>query len=482
MRHFHFDRRTSADNFYPSNVQRVAIFTPYEEVTPVAQDWFVLHSGKETGPYTVQQMKQMAATGKLAPGDLVRRGDMKTPSKASSIKGLFATVAVAPAKPSSPPVTEGVSPPSTQKKSVPSKKTLIIASVVGGALLFMCCGACGIMGFIGNRAHQAFEKELAEADALWQSGKKSEAVAVYRAKKDSAFLEGNDRAVVYGRMIDYEYESGDAAGGKGLIDEADKKGVTPAVNHADAKAVVAAKQAERAAAEANKKMAGKSATIKHDRYTQVIMPDLPPECVHDKEEGELEKDIGEVAVPDISKVDFLKGPNGEPIEMVKYFEISKLEGGPEKKVLRQYGYLYRNKAGKNVYHGPWRYVFDGDKDKKESETIYVHGAVKCEQSWDVKGRPLSLEIFKSDDDHTQVVTEYYDDGTPQFQGQFVKVRYIPTKGGHTVERVPDGLHYYYWEQNGRVRQEELYENGQQTGIAIYDLSGNKVLGKGKLGS
>ena len=60
--------------------------------------------------------------------------------------------------------------------------------------------------------------------------------------------------------------------------------------------------------------------------------------------------------------------------MVKYFEISKLAGWPpRKKVLRQYGYLYRNKAGKNVYHGPRRCVSDGDKDKKESETISFTG-------------------------------------------------------------------------------------------------------------
>jgi len=231
------------------------------------------------------------------------------------------------------------------------------------------------------------------------------------------------------------------------------------------------------------RMAG-GVTIKHDRYTQVIMPELPPERVHDKEEGELERDIGEVPVPDISKVDFLHGPNGEPVEMVKYFAVNKLEGGPETKVLRYYGHLYRNKAGKNVYHGPWCNLYDGDKNKKESETVYVHGAMKFTSRWEKNGKPLSLEIFKSDDEHTQVVNEYYESGKDRFRGQFVKVRHVPreNKSGHWVERTPDGMHVHYWEQTGGVRQEEIYENGQQVGIAIYDLRGKKVLGQGRLRS
>ena len=171
---------------------------------------------------------------------------MQTPRKASTIKGLFAAVEVTPANPPSPPPVAETVPPPAAKIRVPSKKTLIMASVVGGAFLFLCCGSCGIMGFIGIREGQQVKKELAEADTLWQSGKKAEAVAIHRAKKDSAFFDANDRAVGYGRMIDYEYESGDAAGGKALIDEADKKGVTPAVNHADAKADVDAKVTERA--------------------------------------------------------------------------------------------------------------------------------------------------------------------------------------------------------------------------------------------
>lgn len=53
-------------------------------------------------------------------------------------------------------------------------------------------------------------------------------------------------------MIDYEYEKGNADAGKSLIDEADKKGIVPAVSHADAKAALAALQAEKARIEAEK--------------------------------------------------------------------------------------------------------------------------------------------------------------------------------------------------------------------------------------
>jgi len=98
----------------------------------MAHEWFIVRNGKETGPYNPVELKQMAATGRLQPNDLVRRGDLKAASKASTIKGLFTPVEAVPTKPSSPPTsTEAAPPATTQKNSVPAKKTLITLSVVG---------------------------------------------------------------------------------------------------------------------------------------------------------------------------------------------------------------------------------------------------------------------------------------------------------------------------------------------------------------
>lgn len=134
----------------------------------MTHDWFVIRDGKETGPLTGQQLKQMAATGKLQTDDKVRRGDMQVATKASTIKVLFATVEPTPTK-SPPPATATAPPPAAQKNGGPSKKTLIIASVVGGACLFLCCGGFGILAIIGTRMTQRLNKELDEANALWDS-------------------------------------------------------------------------------------------------------------------------------------------------------------------------------------------------------------------------------------------------------------------------------------------------------------------------
>ena len=195
----------------------------------------------------------MAAKGQLAPDDLVRRADMKTPREASTIKGLFA--AAESTKPSPPPSTEAAPPPAAPKKSGPSKKTLIIASVVGGACLLLCCGGFGIIAFFGAKMQDTTRKQLAEGDALWEKGDKAGGAAKYRAIFDDHrvhFLKEEDRPRLYGRLIDFEYDSGHADAGKALIDKADKEGITPAVNHTDAKAVVATIQAERARVEAEK--------------------------------------------------------------------------------------------------------------------------------------------------------------------------------------------------------------------------------------
>lgn len=58
----------------------------------MSQEWFVIRAGKEAGPFSAQQIKEQVMDGKLVRGDLIRRGDMKSSTKASNIKGLFPAV------------------------------------------------------------------------------------------------------------------------------------------------------------------------------------------------------------------------------------------------------------------------------------------------------------------------------------------------------------------------------------------------------
>ena len=239
----------------------------------MAQDWYVVRAGKELGPFTAQQLRDMAATRKLAPDDLVRRSDMTEPRSASSIKGLFPEPAAVPvaakaiAKPAKAEqsadepreprldATPAQTLPQSLLALLNSKKRVFGLSMggVGLVVVLMCCGGLGVVGILGNRLRDAAQTELAEADAQWDKGDKAAATGKYRKLLDHPhLLNEQDRPRVYGRAIDGDYERGDAAAGKALIDRADREGVVPVVNHPDANAVVAAIQAERARVEAEK--------------------------------------------------------------------------------------------------------------------------------------------------------------------------------------------------------------------------------------
>jgi hypothetical protein len=131
------------------------------------QDWFVIRDGKETGPFTAQRLREMAASGKLQPDDKVRRGDMKTATKASAIKGLFTSVEPVAARVTPPPTPSVATaqPSNAQKMKLPSKKVLVIASAVAGACLLLCCGGVGLVGMFGSRTRNAASDNLAGANS-----------------------------------------------------------------------------------------------------------------------------------------------------------------------------------------------------------------------------------------------------------------------------------------------------------------------------
>jgi hypothetical protein len=200
-----------------------------------AQTWFVVRGGKEEGPFTGTQLKDMASSGKLKPNDQVRRGDVETARPASQIKGLFPTAGSA-AVPSSP-----AQPPDQPQTATPKRKWLVIGSVVA-AVLFLSCGGLFVLGLlVTNSERQAAKKDYAEADALWTSGKKGEAAAKYRSALKG--LRGEEWATAYGRLIDFECEAGNTEAAKSLAADAAKAKVTPTVSHPEAKALVASGQA-----------------------------------------------------------------------------------------------------------------------------------------------------------------------------------------------------------------------------------------------
>lgn len=153
----------------------------------MAQDWFVIRSGKEYGPLSDLQVKQQVAAGKLGPDDLIRRADMKNPIKVGSLKGLpkQAPLAVTSAEPA-----DVVPAQPTDKKPIDLKGTwqrlgtpAKIGIGAGGGclmLLFMCCGGFGLISMIGGSGGGGGSKDTAmkvSASELFQDYKSNEVAA-----------------------------------------------------------------------------------------------------------------------------------------------------------------------------------------------------------------------------------------------------------------------------------------------------------------
>lgn len=73
----------------------------------MAGEWYVGKNGQQSGPFTAQQLKQMAIAGQLSPTDLLWKDGMSEWLPCSSVKGLFvesaATASAIPARPVSRP-------------------------------------------------------------------------------------------------------------------------------------------------------------------------------------------------------------------------------------------------------------------------------------------------------------------------------------------------------------------------------------------
>lgn len=102
--------------------------------------WFVIRNGKEHGPVSAQQLRQLAATGQLRPDDLVRRDDMQAPRPAREIKGLFGA---ATEPPPSPPDLPPSASPSAKPRSLVKYTAIGCLGVFG--IMTLCTGVIGVL-------------------------------------------------------------------------------------------------------------------------------------------------------------------------------------------------------------------------------------------------------------------------------------------------------------------------------------------------
>lgn len=96
----------------------------------MAEEWYVGSNGQQSGPFTLHQLRQMAASGQLSKTDLIWKEGLAHWVPCSAVKGLFSAAAdLSPA--SSPrPAPRPTAPP--PRGPVPSDGGLVVSDTSGG--------------------------------------------------------------------------------------------------------------------------------------------------------------------------------------------------------------------------------------------------------------------------------------------------------------------------------------------------------------
>jgi hypothetical protein len=100
----------------------------------MSQQFFVRRGNQEQGPFTPEQLKQLAATGKLVASDLVRTSEKLEWRQAGSVKGLFPPASPRSPVPPPPPPRSPQNPPapSTAPATATSNAANVASTVRSG--------------------------------------------------------------------------------------------------------------------------------------------------------------------------------------------------------------------------------------------------------------------------------------------------------------------------------------------------------------
>jgi len=145
---------------------------------------------------------------------------------------------------------------------------------------------------------QAVQKELATCSALWDEGKRTEAVDQYKGliEKDLASMPKSDRSIVVSRVIDYEAEADKKDSAKAYIELAQKQGIPLSLNGPKGQSLFAQVQAEREAVEREKREAAqrqKQEAVEQaekERQAQIAAADLKKKERLEREAAERERE------------------------------------------------------------------------------------------------------------------------------------------------------------------------------------------------
>jgi len=92
-----------------------------------------------------------------------------------------------------------------------------------GLAILGLCVLCGIGGYFAYQRGEDAKKEYAEANRLWETGKKAEAISKYKAVLDknvSDVPSKSERPTVYTRIAEFEIDQGNEKSARSFIERA----------------------------------------------------------------------------------------------------------------------------------------------------------------------------------------------------------------------------------------------------------------------
>jgi hypothetical protein len=163
----------------------------------MSDSWFIARAGQKLGPYPAAQLQQMAASGRVEPGDFLLAAGSSAYVTAGSQPWLFpvqvAAGTIRPGTPtSSPPTTPAFSPgyggPRQPRPPEKDNSTVVLLSVLGGVFLLVLLLVGGVFYMFHLMAKRAGESFAAVGSALVDAQQKAEAERKKLAEMQEAEL------------------------------------------------------------------------------------------------------------------------------------------------------------------------------------------------------------------------------------------------------------------------------------------------------
>ncbi len=314
------------------------------------------------------------------------------------------------------------------------------------------CAILMLLFIRGSQMRQEAKAGLSEADARWQAGDHAAAVAKYRSVLH--VLDTDEKPLAYGRIIDFEMESGNGGAARTLLEEARRRRIHPSVDTPEARSLLAKIETE-----STSPVSAAPSRIDHTDVSEGLTPKMMTSA----------EVLAILSPPNASPLG--SGPNGEPIvtregDHEEFSSIYKHEG-----YVNNLGYLQIGKHYQQTgYSG-----MNGTFVKHGVETLwYKKGKSRyCEFHWNNNLLDGPKIFFHANGEISEIVGmkkgvaeginyAWHEDGKSKFFATY--------RAGRMHGKAVD------WYPDGRLKGEVSFIDGKRDGIlSEWSIDGKKTV-------